>query len=167
MNSAASATPTAKDGSGSGTYLTFQVGSEEYGVEILKVREIIGMLPMTPVPGSPSAVLGVINLRGKVIPVLSMRQRFGLPPIAANPLNVIIIVEADGQPTGLAVDLVREVASFDDAHTEPPPTYGLEVNAGFVKALGKSQGRILILLDIARVLALANIPAEIAKGSTP
>jgi purine-binding chemotaxis protein CheW len=166
MTIADTAFPTTKDGSGSRTYLTFQVGNEEYGVEILKVREIIGMLPMTPVPGSPGAVLGVINLRGKVIPVLSMRQRFGLPPVASTPLNVIIIVEADGLPTGLAVDLVREVATIDDAHTEPPPTYGLEAHSGFVKALGKSQGRILILLDIARILALARTQEDIQE-TTP
>jgi purine-binding chemotaxis protein CheW len=141
-----------------GTYLTFQIGDQEYGVEILKVREIIGMMPMTKVPGSPAVVTGVINLRGKVIPVISMRTRFGLPPIEATPQNVIIIVESDQLQAGLSVDLVREVAAIPDDETEPPPSYGLNVDTGYVKALAKSQGRIRILLDIAKILAVAELP---------
>lgn len=139
-----------------GTYLTFQVAAEEYGIEILKVREIIGMLPITPVPGSPPVMQGVVNLRGKVIPVLSMRSRFGLPPGEPHPHNVVIVVDAgDGTQIGLAVDRVREVAKFSEADTEPPPSYGLNIDASMVAALGKSQGRIRILLDLARTLAVA------------
>jgi len=138
----------------SGTYLTFQVAAEEYGIEILKVREIIGMLPITPVPGSPPVMQGVVNLRGKVIPVLSMRNRFSLPPGEPHPHNVVIVVDGgDGTQIGLAVDRVREVAKFTEADTEPPPSYGLNIDAGVVAALGKSQNRIRILLDLGKVLA--------------
>jgi purine-binding chemotaxis protein CheW len=137
-----------------GSFLTFQLGDEEYGVEIRKVREIIGMLPITPVPGSPPQVQGVINLRGKVIPVLSMRSRFGMPASGQpHPHNVIIVVEGQaGTQIGLAVDRVREVVTFTASDTEPPPSYGLNIDASLVSALAKNQGRIRILLDIAKVL---------------
>ncbi|HAT09734.1 MAG TPA: chemotaxis protein CheW [Planctomycetes bacterium] len=144
---------TATSGTVAGTYLTFQVANEEYGIEILKVREIIGMLPITPVPGSPAVMQGVVNLRGKVIPVLSMRNRFNLQPGEPHEHNVIIVVDAgDGGQIGLAVDRVREVANFTAADTEPPPTYGMSIDASMVAALGKSQNRIRILLDLAKVL---------------
>lgn len=139
----------------SSTYLTFNLGAEEYGIEILKVREIIGMLPITPVPGSPGVMLGVINLRGRVIPVISMRARFGLPGSEPHPHNVIIVVEGGGQGIiGLAVDQVKEVASFTEEDTEAPPAYGLDIDTSFVSALGKSQGRIRMLLDIGRVVTV-------------
>jgi len=150
--STATASPPAIAGHVAGTYLTFQVATEEYGIEIFKVREIIGVLPITPVPGSPSEMIGIINLRGKVIPVISMRSRFGLPPTESHPHNVIIVVESAKGEIGLSVDRVREVARFTEAETEPPPTYGLQVDTTCVAAIGKSNGRIRILLDIGRVL---------------
>ncbi len=136
-----------------GSYLTFVLGDEEYGVEITRVREIIGMQPITPVPASPGVMDGVINLRGKVIPVINMRRRFNLPTAEPHPHNVILVVEGgqDGV-IGLAVDRVKEVASFAAADVEPPPSYGLSVDGNYVAALGKNQGRIRILLDIAKVL---------------
>ncbi len=150
MNATATATGTVV-----GTYLTFQVANEEYGVEILKVREIIGMLPITPVPGSPGVMLGVVNLRGKVIPVISMRSRFTLPAAEAHPHNVIIVVEGatSGSPIGLAVDCVKEVAKFTPDDTEPPPAYGLDIDTSLVAAIGKNHDRIRILLDLSKVLA--------------
>ena len=151
-------TPTPREaGTVAGTYLTFQVGDEEYGIEILKVREIIGMLPITPVPGSPSEMKGVVNLRGKVIPVIGMRSRFGMAQAEAHPHNVIIVVEGAQSQIGLAVDRVKEVAVFDAKDTEPPPNYGLNIDTSFVSAIGKSNGRIRILLDIARVLGAAEL----------
>lgn len=158
------ATTTAAPISGrvTGTYLTFQVGKEEYGIEIFKVREIIGMLPITPVPGSPPEMIGVINLRGKVIPVISVRTRFGMPPTDPHPHNVIIVVENRQGEIGLAVDRVAEVARFTEAETEAPPPYGLAVDTTCVAAIGKSQGRIRILLDIARVLGDVSVPGQAA-----
>jgi purine-binding chemotaxis protein CheW len=139
-----------------GTYLTFQIDAEEYGVEILRVREIIGQLPITQVPGSAGEMLGVINLRGKVIPVVSLRRRFRLAEAEAHPHNVIIVVEAGPQGViGLAVDAVREVAVFSAADCAPPPEYGIQGDPGLIRGLGKNQSRIRILLDIDRVLATA------------
>ncbi len=136
----------------SGKFLTFQVAEEEYGIEINAVREIIGTLPITPVPGSPGEMLGVVNLRGKVIPVVSMRVRFGMQPGEPHAENVILVVDGRSGPIGLFADRVKEVANFTEADTEPPPSYGLSVDTTMVKAIGKSQGRIRILLDIQRVL---------------
>ena len=135
-----------------GKFLTFQVADEEYGIEINAVREIIGTLPITPVPGSPAEMMGVVNLRGKVIPVVSMRVRFGLPPGEPHPENVILVVDGRTGPIGLFADRVREVANFAATDTEPPPSYGLSVDTTMVAAIGKSQGKIRILLDIQRVL---------------
>lgn len=135
-----------------GKFLTFQVADEEYGIEINAVREIIGTLPITPVPGSPPEMMGVVNLRGKVIPVVSMRVRFGMPPGEPHPQNVILVVDGRSGPIGLFADRVKEVAKFTEADTEPPPAYGLAVDTTMVAAIGKSQGRIRILLDIQRVL---------------
>jgi purine-binding chemotaxis protein CheW len=154
-----SSTATTTTGRVTGTYLTFQVGAEEYGIEIFKVREIIGMLPITPVPGSPPEMIGVINLRGKVIPVISIRTRFSMPAAESHPHNVIIVVENRQGEIGLAVDRVAEVARFTDGETEAPPAYGLAVDTTCVSAIGKSQGRIRILLDIARVLGDVSVNA--------
>lgn len=136
-----------------GSYLTFHLGGEEYGVPITTVREIIGTLPVTPVPSSPPEMEGVINLRGRVIPVLSMRRRFGLPAVEADPHNVILVVEggADGV-VGLSVDRVDEVATFAAADVEPPPNHGGYGATSAVLAIGKSQGRIRILLDVIKVI---------------
>ena len=147
-----SPTPEAANSCVAGKFLTFQVAEEEYGIEINAVREIIGTLPITPVPGSPPEMMGVVNLRGKVIPVVSMRARFGMPPGELHPQNVILVVDGRSGPIGLFADRVKEVAKFTEADTEPPPAYGLAVDTTMVKAIGKSQGRIRILLDIQRVL---------------
>ena len=135
-----------------GTFLTFQIANEEYGIAINSVREIIGTLPITPVPGSPPEMMGVVNLRGKVIPVVSMRARFGMAAGEPHPENVILVVDGRSGPIGLFADRVREVAKFAPSDTEPPPAYGLAVDTTMVAAIGKSQGRIRILLDIQRVL---------------
>ncbi len=98
-----------------GKYPTFVLGEEEYGVEILKVREILGMMPITNVPRTPPFVKGVINLRGKVIPVIDLRLKFGMPEIEYAQETCVIVVEVDGVPMGIIVDTVREV-------TTSPPT---------------------------------------------
>jgi purine-binding chemotaxis protein CheW len=129
------------------TYLTLLLGSEEYGVPITQVREIIGTQPVTPVPDRPAMVDGVINLRGVVIPVISLRRAFGLGPCEPDSQNVIIVVDGgqDGR-VGLAADRVSEVITFADADVEPPPR--LASTGTLVSGIGKSQGRIRILLDL-------------------
>lgn len=136
------------------TYLVFNLGSEEYGLPILRVREIIGLLPTTPMPGSRRHLRGVVNLRGRVVPVLCMRSRFNLQPAEPHPHNVIIVVEGEDQlPIGLLVDRVKEVASVPSGDAEPPPSYGLTIDMRYIAAIAKGQGRLRILLDIDRVLA--------------
>ena len=150
-------TPTTASPGVSGKYLTFQVADEEYGIEINAVREIIGTLPITPVPGSPPEMMGVVNLRGKVIPVISMRVRFGMMPGEPHPQNVILVVDGRSGPIGLFADRVKEVANFTEADTVPPPTYGLVVETTMVKSIGNAHGKIRILLDIQRVLGATDV----------
>lgn len=110
-----------------GKYLTFRLAAEDYGIEILKVREIIGMMVITRLPQAPASIRGVLNLRGTVIPVLDLRIRFGLPAIEDSSRTCIIVVqiEHNGSPLnlGILVDEVSEVVSITDDQTEPPPVW--------------------------------------------
>lgn len=135
------------------TYLIFSIGSEEYGVPIQRVREIVGTLPTTPMPGSQPHLRGVMNLRGRVIPVLCIRSRFHLQQIEPHPHNVIIVLEsADHSPIGVAVDRVKEVAKVTEEDFETPPSYGMTIDTKYIAAISKSQGRLRILLDIDCIL---------------
>lgn len=134
-----------------GKYLTFLVDEEEYGVEILKVREIIGIMDITKVPQTPDFVQGVINLRGKVIPVIDLRAKFGLPRATYNDQTCIIVVDV-GALMGIIVDTVREVHDIPTGSIEPPPRMGCEVDTSFILGMGKVKDEVNILLDIDKVL---------------
>jgi purine-binding chemotaxis protein CheW len=145
-----------------GKYMTFKLAAEEYGLPILKVRELIGMLDVTRVPGSPDFVRGVINLRGRVVPVIDLRTRFGLPVVEYGPRAVIVVVQvaaASGPLTlGVLVDEVLEVRDLAADQVEPPPGYGERTDEpGFVLGVGKSGRRVLFLLDIDRVLTTSEV----------
>lgn len=137
-----------------GRYLTFYLGVEEYGLEILKVREIIGVLPITRVPRTPPAVLGVVNLRGKVIPVLDLRVRLGMGTATAAEAErpCIIVVYARGVELGVLVDRVSEVVNVADGDIEDAPQFGMELDTEFLLGIAKSEGKVKLLLDIDRVL---------------
>jgi purine-binding chemotaxis protein CheW len=139
-----------------GKYLTFSLAGEEYGIGILKVREIIGMMSVTPVPQTPEFVKGVINLRGKVIPVIDLRLRFCLEATAYTERTCIIVVEIQGEtgalPMGIVVDAVSEVLNIRDADIENTPTFGVKLNTDFILGMAKTGGGVKILLDIDRVL---------------
>ena len=139
-----------------GKYLTFSLAGEEYGIGILKVREIIGMMSITPVPQTPEFVKGVINLRGKVIPVIDLRLRFGLEATVYKERTCIIVVEIDGDsgslPMGIVVDAVSEVLNIRGADIENTPTFGVKLNTDFILGMAKTGGGVKILLDIDRVL---------------
>lgn len=135
-----------------GRYLTFFLAQEEYGLEILKVREIIGMLPITRVPRTPGAVLGVINLRGKVIPVLDLRVRLGMEAAEAAERPCIIVVHARGVELGVLVDQVSEVVNVASEDIDDAPQFGMEVDTDFLLGIAKSEGTVRLLLDIDRVL---------------
>jgi purine-binding chemotaxis protein CheW len=141
-----------------GKYLTFALGNEEYGLEILKVREIIGMMEITGVPRAPAYVKGVINLRGQVISVVDLRAKFGMDAVARTEQTCIIVVEiaVDGGrklSTGIIVDRVSEVLDVAAASIEPPPNFGASVDTAFILGMGKIGKGVKILLDIDKILS--------------
>ncbi len=140
-----------------GKYLTFVLASEEYGLGILKVKEIIGMMPITSVPQTPEFVKGVINLRGKVIPVIDLRLRFAMESIDYTERTCIIVVEVAKESgdvlIGIVVDAVSEVLNIKGEEIEDTPAFGTEVNTDFILAMAKTGGGVKILLDIDRVLS--------------
>lgn len=146
-------TETAIESSGDlgGKYLTFMLDDEEYGLEILKVREIIGLMDITKVPQTPDFVEGVINLRGKVIPVIDLRSKFGLSRADYNEETCIIVVDV-GVLMGIIVDTVQEVHDIVADNIEPPPRLGGAVDTTFILGMGKVKEDVKILLDIDKVL---------------
>ena len=133
--------------------VSFEIGTEEYASPILAVQEINRLMPITRVPHSPAAVEGVINLRGRIIPVIDMRKRFGLSPSADEGEARIVVVEVgtDGRVIGFTVDRVHEVLRLDASIVDPTPTAGSAVNADFIRGVGKLDDRLLILLDLERL----------------
>jgi len=147
-----------------GKYLTFALGREEYGLQILKVREIIGFMDITAVPRTPAHVRGVINLRGQVIPVVDLRAKFGMESAERTEQTCIIVVEMarDGGrklSTGIIVDKVSEVLNIAAESVEPPPAFGDAVETAFILGMGKIGSSVKILLDIDRVLSATEIAA--------
>jgi len=139
-----------------GKYLTFNLADEEYGIGILKVKEIIGMITITAVPQTPSHVKGVINLRGKVIPVIDLRLKFGLPAMDYTERTCIIVMEISKDNghilIGILVDSVSEVLNIKGADIEDTPNFGTNLNTDYILGMAKAGGKIKILLDIDRVM---------------
>ena len=144
-----------------GKYLTFTLAGEEYGIGILKIREIIGMMPITSVPQAPDFVKGVINLRGKVIPVIDLRLRFGMPAMDYTERTCIIVVEIDLDDTtlniGIVVDSVSEVLNISGNDIEDAPTFGTQLNTEYILGMAKIEGGVKILLAIDKVLTANEI----------
>ncbi|MBI5969911.1 MAG: chemotaxis protein CheW [Deltaproteobacteria bacterium] len=132
--------------------VTFRLGTEEYSLDILSVQEIIRHMHLTKVPRTPDFVEGVINLRGRVIPVLDLRKRFGLPSEDRTNETRIIVVEVEGKTVGLKVDAVSEVLRLPAASVEPPPSIISGVESEYIKGVGKLDGRLIILLDVGKIL---------------
>ena len=151
-----------------GKYLTFSMAEEEYGIGILKIKEIIGMMPITTVPQTPEFVKGVINLRGKVIPVVDLRLRFGMESIDYTERTCIIVVEIEGNAgtvqIGIVVDAVSEVLNIKGEDVEETPTFGARLNTDYIHGMAKMEGGVKILLDIDRVLSTEEI-AELKKAA--
>jgi purine-binding chemotaxis protein CheW len=133
-----------------GRYLIFQLDNEEYGVEILKVREILALMDIAKVHQAPDFVEGVINLRGKVIPVIDLRSKLGLARTEYNEETCIIVVDV-GMMVGIIVDTVSEVNDIPSASIEPGPRLGGMVDASFILGMGKAKDEVKILLDIDKV----------------
>jgi len=140
-----------------GKYLTYVLNDEEYGIGILKIKEIIGMMPITSIPQTPEFVKGVINLRGKVIPVVDLRLRFGMEAIDYNERTCIIVVEIESAAStvmiGIVVDAVSEVLNIKGEDIEETPAFGTRLNTDYILGMAKMEGGVKILLDIDKVLS--------------
>lgn len=154
-----------------GKYLTFNLGKEVYGIEILKVQEIIGMMQVTRVPRTPDFVRGVVNLRGKVIPVIDLRLKFGLESKEDTDRTCIIVVQlalgVGSVIMGLIVDEVSEVLNVLAEQIEAAPSFGPKVDTDFILGMGKVAQKVVMLLDVDRVLASGELATvQMVKNST-
>ena len=157
MVATAGSTVVSKTDSRSGKYLTFQLGNEEFAIQVLRVREIMGIQEITAVPHTPGYVKGVINLRGRVIPVVDLRLKFGLPEVEYTQRTCIIVAQIENPGTrlliGIIVDCVSEVLTLQAADIEDTPDFGPGVLTPYLLGMAKIKGRVKILLDIDMVLA--------------
>lgn len=132
--------------------LTFSLGSEGYGISILKVKEIIGMMDITPVPRTPEFIKGVLNLRGKIIPVMDLRVKFGMEEQEYDERTCIVVAEVAIKGVqkllGVVVDTVSEVVTISSGQIEPPPEYGTKIEHNSILGIGKIKDRVVIILDI-------------------
>ena len=139
-----------------GKYLTFQLAQEAFGLEILKVQEIIGLMNVTKVPRAPAFVRGVINLRGRIIPVVDLRQKFGLESVTDTERTCIVVVQVARERArltlGIVVDEVSEVLNVLEEQIESAPDFGTQVDTEFILGIGKVGGKVVMLLDVDKVL---------------
>jgi len=140
-----------------GKYLTFILGDEEYGLEILKVREIISVMEITEVPQVPTYIKGVINLRGKVIPVIDLRLKFGMEEKEHTRETCIIVVNVKDLLLGIVVDTVAEVLDIASSDIDPSPAFGSSVDTNSILGMGKINDKVIILLDIDKVLSVSEL----------
>jgi len=133
-------------------FLTFALGPEEYGVEILKIQEIKGYSAITPLPNAPPYVKGVLNLRGTIVPIVDLRKKFGMPEEATSAFTVIVVVQVQGKVMGFLVDAVRDVLTVTGADIQPTPDFAGQVDTTFLTGLAQTAEKLVILLDIDKVL---------------
>jgi purine-binding chemotaxis protein CheW len=159
-------TNSAEELSNSRQYVTFFLGDELFGVQVARAREILNFTPLTQVPQTPEYMLGVINLRGQVVPIIDMRIKLNLAVGEQTENTCIIVVEiqVDGDPiiVGLLADAVSEVLDINDEQIEPAPTLGTKINTSFIQGMGNIDGQFLILLDIDKVFNVDEI--ELVSG---
>ena len=153
-----------------GKYLTFSLGNEEYGVGILKVREIIGLMEITPVPQTPTYVKGVVNLRGQVIPIIELRTKFNMESKPFDDRTCIIVVEVDGSSgsiqVGMLVDSVSEVLNIVEEQIEPPPVFGASnLDTKNILGMAKIKNEVKIILDVDRVIGKEGVLEQFALES--
>jgi purine-binding chemotaxis protein CheW len=138
-----------------GQYLTFRVGGELYAIDILRVHEIKGLSPVTVIPHAPRFVKGVMNLRGTVVPVVGLRERFGMPPLVDDKFAVIVLVKSQSRIVGLVVDAVSDVLRIDPGSIEPIPELTRHVDTSFVAGMAKTDESLVIVLDVDGVVGSA------------
>ena len=145
-------------GNGSQQYLTFMLAGEEYGVDILRVQEIKGWDSVTPIPNTPAYILGVINLRGTIVPIIDLRLKFGLEKLQYGPTTVVIVVKVNNIGTnrsrimGIVVDGVSDVYSMPDGDIKSSPDFGVSVDTGYVRGLATVNNKMVIVLEIDNML---------------
>lgn len=166
--------PLSRDAEGMGVveqhqYLTFMLGGEVYAIGILRVKEIIGYGQVTPVPMMPSFIRGVINLRGRVVPVVDLAARFGRDPLPVGKRTCIVIleVESDGevQDMGAVVDAVNEVVEIAQDQIEPPPAFGAKIRTDFIEGMGRVNDSFVVVLSVERVLSIEEMMGVPASGA--
>lgn len=148
-------------GAGQAQYLTFTLGGEEYGVEILRVQEIKGYSTVTPIPNAPAWVKGVMNLRGTVVPVFDMRLKFGMEVREYDRFTVIVVVNVGPRVVGLIVDSVSDVLDIANQSVEPPPDLGVTVDTSVIQGIARNGDRLITLLDIDRVVDVSTTGARL------
>lgn len=147
----------ARDGS---QFLTFTLGDEFYGVDILRVMEIKGYTAVTKIPNTPSHIKGVLNLRGTIVPIVELRTKFGMSTIEYTTFTVIIIVVVREKVIGLVVDSVSDVLNIDKKDIQPAPQFGAKVDVSFLNGIGKSGDKLIAFLDIDRLLSDGEVREE-------
>lgn len=135
-----------------GKFLSFFLGNEEYAIEILKVQEIIGLLPITPVPKMPSYIRGVLNLRGKIVPIMNLRVRFNLSTVEDTEETCIIVIQEENHLMGIVVDKVSEVADIETEQIEQVPSFGITGNSEYLSGIGKLSESVKMILDVHKVV---------------
>jgi purine-binding chemotaxis protein CheW len=170
-NAAVLAEPMIVAGKQANEFLTFTLGEEEYGVEILKVQEIIGQMPITPVPLTSKYILGVINLRGKIHPIMDLKVKFGMEQTRITDETCIIVIKTASLMMGILVDKVSEVVNMASGDIEDTPSFGADVNTEYLLGVGKTGGMVRLLLDIEKVITASDIihlkKAAETSGSEP
>lgn len=156
----------AKVDSRAGKYLTFYLDSEEYGVEILKVQEIIGRMPITPVPLTSKNIRGVINLRGKIHPIMDLKIQFGMGQTQITDETCIIVINTTNMMMGVLVDRVSEVVNIAAGEIEENPSFGSDVNTEYLLGIGKAGGRVRLLLDIEKIITTTDV-INMKKAAEP
>lgn len=153
---------TPEDATSGGQYLTFIMANEEYGVDILSVQEIRGWEKVTPIPNAPAHVKGVINLRGNIVPIVDLRQRFGMNQVEFSPITVVIVLKVETirgpKVMGIVVDAVSDVYYVSNQDLKSAPDLGDSVNTSYIKGLVSVQGKMVILLDINTLLGGEDLP---------
>lgn len=145
-------------------FLTFNLGEELYGVDILRVQEIKGYTTVTKIPNTPSHIKGVLNLRGTIVPIVELRTKFGMPTIDYTAFTVIIVVVVRDKVMGLVVDSVSDVLNIDKKDIQPPPQFGAMVDVSFLNGVGKSGDKLVAILDMDRLLSEGDVQVTAAAA---
>jgi purine-binding chemotaxis protein CheW len=146
-------------------YLTFQLGDELYGVDILRIQEIKGYTTVTKIPNTPPHIKGVLNLRGTIVPIVELRTKFGMPTIDYTMFTVIVVVVVQDRIMGLVVDSVSDVLNIDKKDIQPPPQFGAKVDVSALTGIGKSGDKLVALLNIDRLLSESEMQEAVAVAA--